>query len=448
VAVLVFWTLLALVAIIEPRALSLEWLEWRQGLFAAALWGLNLLILVYGVGGEFHFGRMPMISAAFSLTMTVVGTGSYGVTRLLDPNYHVPIELAAILVALCTGVSLATVWAVRVLTGPRRPPPRLTLDWDWPWLQVIAIGLTIVVVIATMMSLKRIGYIPAITGDPTSERVEFPAIAGIWFRLSAMGGLPVLIVAVLVAARKANRWTWLAGLVSLICLGVYGARFYVVYPLAVSLVLWDLVRRRIRLLHLGIVLVPVTIVLALLGALRQGSSSIERVSPLGAALYGSFLEFRDLAWAMDYFEGSQRFTHGSTFPSVVVPLLPGKMWSLFGVDKDVVFEDNSANVMADAMGYDTGQRIGMYGEFFMNFGWWGSLVGALLYGLLIAWIDRRGQGLDPGTVQGVFVAMIAVAAIFAQIGQLNMFTSTITGLAYPLLLVVLLASRRRLPAAG
>jgi hypothetical protein len=26
-----------------------------------------------------------------------------------------------------------------------------------------------------------------------------------------MGGLPVLIVAVLVAARKANRWTWLAG---------------------------------------------------------------------------------------------------------------------------------------------------------------------------------------------------------------------------------------------
>src|SRR6185295_4168804 len=122
-----------------------------------------------------------------------------------------------------------------------------------------------------------IGYIPAITGDPTSERVEFPAIAGIWFRLSALGGLPVLIVAVLVAARRANRWTWLAGLVSLVCLGVYGARFYVVYPLAVSLVLWDLVRRRIRLLHLGIVLVPVTIVLALLGALRQGSSSIERV---------------------------------------------------------------------------------------------------------------------------------------------------------------------------
>jgi hypothetical protein len=78
----------------------------------------------------------------------------------------------------------------------------------------------------------------------------------------------------------------------------------------------------------------------------------------------------------------------------------------------------------------------------------GSLVGALLYGLLIAWIDRRSQRLDPASVQGVFVAMIAVAAIFAQIGQLNMFTSTITGLAYPLLLVVLLASRRRLPAAG
>ncbi len=442
---LVFWAILALAAIFQPEALCVAWPEWRDGLLAAALWGVNLLILIYGIGGPFHLGRMPMISAVFSLAMTIVGTGSYRITQLLNPNYHVPIELAAVLVALCTGVSLATCALIQFLLGPLRGGPRLTLKWDWAWLRVITVAITVLVVVSTVMSLRRIGYIPAITGDPTSERVEFPAIAGIWFRLSALGGVSVLMAAVLVTARRASGWTWLAGLVSLTCLGVYGARFYVVYPLAVSLVLWDLVRRRIRLLHLAVVMVPITIVLALLGALRQNSSSIERVSPLGAALYGSFLEFRDLAWAMDYFGAGDRFTHGSTFPGVVVPLLPGKLWSVFGVDKDALFENNSANVMAAAMGTDTGQRIGLYGEFFMNFGWWGSLVGALLYGILVAWIDRRTPGLDPGMVPAVFVAMIAVAAIFAQIGQLNMFTSTITGLAYPLLLVVLVASRRSLP---
>lgn len=446
--VLVFWALLALAAFAWPETLSTAWPEWRQGFLAAALWGVNILILVYGIGGPFHLGRMPLMVVAFSIAMTVVGTGSYRITQLLNPNYHVPIELAAVLVALCTGVSLATTWIAGRLLGPPRSRPRLVLEWDWPWLRVMTVGLTLLVVAATWMSLRKIGYLPALTGDPTSERVEFPEIAGIWFRLSALGGVSVLMAAVLITARRATRWTWLAGLVSLVCVGVYGARFYVVYPLAVSVVLWDLVRGRIRLLPIAVVLVPLTIVLALLGSLRQGASSIERVSPLGAALYGSFLEFRDLAWSMDYFTGSQHFTHGSTLPSVVVPLLPGKVWSLFGVDKDAVYENNSANVMAAAMGTDTGQRIGLYGEFFMNFGWWGSLAGALLYGLLITWIDRRSRGLDPGTVSAVFVVMIAVAAIFAQIGQLNMFTSTITGLAYPLLLVVLIASRRRLPAAG
>jgi len=446
--VLVFWAMLALAAFTWSGALNLAWPEWRQAFLAAALWGVNLLILAYGIGGPFHLSRMPLMVVAFSLAMTVVGTGSYRITQVLNPNYHVPIELAAVLVALCTGVSLATAWIAGLLLGPPRSRPRLTLQWDWPWLQVLTVGLTGLVVVATFMSLRRIGYVPAITGDPTSERVEFPAIAGIWFRLSTLGGVSVLMAAVLITARRASRWTWLAGLVSLACLGVYGARFYVVYPLAVTVVLWDLVRRRIRLLPVAAVLVPVTVVLALLGSLRQGSRSIESVSPLGIALYGSFLEFRDLAWSMDYFNGTQRFTHGSTLPSVVVPLLPGKLWSLFGVDKDAVYENNSANVMAAAMGTDTGQRIGLYGEFYMNFGWWGSLAGALLYGFLIAWIDRRSLGLEAGTVPAVFVAMIAVAAIFAQIGQLNMFTSTITGSAYPLLLVVLIASRRRLPQAG
>lgn len=445
VIVSTFLGMLGLTALIWQDALSLVWPEWGSGFIAAALWGLNALFLVYGIGGEFHLGRMPVMSAAFGLTMTIVGTGSYWVTRMLNPNYFVPIELAAILVALCTGISLATAWSVLILMGPQSSRPRLVLEWDWTWLRIFTVAITILVVVSTMMALSRIGYVPAIAGDPMSDRVNFPEIAGIWFRLSVLGGVSALLAAVLVTAHRATTWTWIAGIVSLACLGVYGARFYVVYPLAVGFVLWDLVRRRIRLVHLGLVIVPVIILLALFGAIRQSSNTIERITPFGAALYGSFLEFRDMAWAMDYFGGGDRFTNGATIPSLIVPLMPGKVWSLFGVDKAALFERNSANIMADAMGADTGQRIGAFGEFFMNFGWWGIVIGAILYGLLIAWIDRRSVSLEADRVSGVFVTMIAVAAIFAQIGQLNMFTSTITGLGYPMALVVLFASRLRLP---
>src|SRR2546430_3212163 len=40
---------------------------------------------------------------------------------------------------------------------------------------------------------RSIGYIPLLRGDPSSLRVEFPAIAGVWFRLSMLGGVVAVL---------------------------------------------------------------------------------------------------------------------------------------------------------------------------------------------------------------------------------------------------------------
>jgi hypothetical protein len=94
------------------------------------------------------------------------------------------------------------------------------------------------------------------------------------------------------------------------------------------------------------------------------------------------------------------------------------------------------------MGQPTGQRIGAYGELFMNFGWIGALTGALLYGVLLGFLDERFGRVKPGQVTAVLLALALAATVFAQIGQLNMFTSTLTGIGYPILLVALIAARR------
>jgi len=113
-----------------------------------------------------------------------------------------------------------------------------------------------------------------------------------------------------------------------------------------------------------------------------------------------------------------------------------------GVDKGAIYSQDSATLLAQAMQQTTGQRIGLYGEFFMNFGWIGAIVGALLYGGLIAYLDRQYENARPNEVRAVLLALTIAAGVFAQIGQLNMFTSTLTGFGYPILIVGLIAARR------
>jgi tellurite resistance protein TehA-like permease len=79
----------------------------------------------------------------------------------------------------------------------------------------------------------------------------------------------------------------------------------------------------------------------------------------------------------------------------------------------------------------------------MNFGWSGAIVGAFMYGLLLGYLDRRFLALrERRAVGGVLLAVIVATTLYAQVGQWNMWTSAITNLAYPILVVALLVARR------
>jgi len=188
--------------------------------------------------------------------------------------------------------------------------------------------------------------------------------------------------------------------------------------------------------------VVVASVFAIVGYMRERNQNLAFLGPVGLLFYGTLGEFRDLGWALDYYGFGDRFLHGGTLGSAVVPLLPTPVWQLVGIDKAAVYAHSSASILAEAMGQTRGQRIGAYGEFFMNFGWIGALVGATLYGALLAYLDDRLTLLSPRDVRGVFLALATATTVFALIGQLDMFTSTLTGLGYPLLLATLVAARR------
>jgi hypothetical protein len=299
-----------------------------------------------------------------------------------------------------------------------------------------------VAAVGTAVSVRRIGYVPILAGDPTAARMDFPAIGGVWYRLSMLGGVAAMLVAVLAAARRATLGQYAVGIVSLGMVGLYGPRFFVALPLGVGLLLWDRLRSPIRLSRALLLILIGAPILAIIGYWRSQDTSVTLLAPLGVLFYGTLIEFRDLGWALDHYALGDRFLHGGTLGSAIVPLLPAPLWRLVGIDKAAIYAHDSATILADAMGQTTGQRIGAYGEFFMNYGWTGALLGAVIYGILLAHLDDRYGRVNGGHVRGVFLALIIAAATFAQIGQLNMFTSTLTGYGYPIALVALVSARR------
>jgi len=440
--VVIWWVALAVIAIVGGPTLTEQWIGWPWALGAAAVWGANLLLVVYGFGPPLHLSRPPVLAAAFALLMTILGSGSYWATTQLYPIYRVPIERAAWFVSLCTFTALVVAIVTSRLLRRQVQATGRPLSWDWLRLEAMTYLLFALAVIGTVVSIRRIGYIPVLTGDPTSARVDYPSIGGVWYRLSMLGGVAALLVAILASARRASLRHYTIGGVSLLLVGLYGPRFFVALPLGVAILLWDRVRKPVRLGRAALLVLAAAPILAFLGYARERDRSVSLLGPVALSLYGTVGEFRDLAWSLDYFGFGDRFLYGRTLGSVVVPLLPSPVWRLAGVDKAAVYSEDSATLLAQAMGQPTGQRIGAYGEFFMNFGWIGALAGAALYGILLGFLDDRFRRVSAAHVQSILLALVIAAAVFAQIGQLNMFTSTVTGFGYPLLLVALLAGRR------
>jgi len=437
---LALWAALALIAGLWGAELNWSWPAWRFAFGAAALWGICWLLILRAAGPSRLMSEVPLLTGGVGLLMTLFGTGSYWATTQLYPTYRLPIEEAAWFVSCCMLVTLVALTASSASPAAKKERPRL--EWDWPRLRALTFLLGGLAFVGTVGSLYRIGYVPILTGDPTSARVEFPVIGGAFYRLSMLGGVVALLVACQAAARRASLALWVIGGASLLMVGLYGPRFFVILPIAVGVLLWDRVRQALplrRMLIAALVTIPL---LAMAGYWRERETGVALLGPVGVLFYGTLGEFRDLAWTLNFYGTGQHFLQGATLGSLVVPILPTPFWTLLGIDKGAVYANSSAAILGDQMGQSTGQRIGAYGEFYMNFGWTGALIGAALYGLLLGYLHARFREARAQEVRSLLLALAIATAIFAQLGQLNMFTSTLTGLGYPILGVALLAAHR------
>jgi hypothetical protein len=444
-AVSLWITELVIAFVFEPQ-LNEMWPAWRTGLLTIAIWGLNLLVLWYGVGPPLTFSRIPMLSVVFGFVMTAFGCANYWATTQRFPVYRVFIERAALFVAVCTLFSLLGCVAIARVSSLRGSnSPRSLFTWNWGRVRLLTYVLLPVCVLGTYVSIRRIGYVPLVQGDPESARLTYSQTAGIWLRLSAQVGIILaLIVGAQICARRATWGIWVVGIVAIVCASIYGNRFFAALPVGATFLLWDRVRSRIPVRTVGMGYLLGVPTLALIGFWRYQESLLDVLSPLMLVLYGTLMEFRDLAWAMDYYSGGHPFLHGSTIGSMFMPLLPSPFWTAVGIDKAALYAHSNAAVLGQQMWQLTPQRIGIYGELFMNFGWLGAFGGAALYGACLGYVDLRFRSLrTTEAVRGIVLAVVGVVLVYAQMGQWDMDVTAITSTCYPILLLALVAANRR-----
>jgi hypothetical protein len=419
----------------------------RGALLPMALAIIACLLLMRAAGSPFRVSRPPIALAIFCMAMTTLGSISYLATNFFFPTYFVPIDRALLYAALGIAFAALGVWLVNRV-------PKTTSPAKWEWSQRtfdhVMWALLALTLFGTLVTLARIGYIPIFRGDIRVERLQYTEQAGLFFRLSLLGTPLAMLAGLRWFLFGRARSSLLVMLIGLGAVSLYGPRFFAFLAAGVLFTLYDLYVRRVRLVFAFAAAVAFLVLSFWASVRRESAGAFVFDQPdatrdwrgsVVALGYSTFPEFRDFAWSIEYFDSPGQRRERGLLAGAVVPLLPGPVWSVLGVNKGALFSNNSATIMQEILQVDVGIRVGLLGELYMMGGAAGIVIGMFVFGLMVGWLDRRlilGGLSDPFTL---LAALIALTSIFAMVGIMSMWSSTIVYFGWPLAAAMLLAAR-------
>lgn len=165
-------------------------------------------------------------------------------------------------------------------------------------------------------------------------------------------------------------------------------------------------RKAIRLSHVGAAVLLLGFIGASIGALRSTKydSSLEDIlqgvveAPRAVAEVENCVEITKIARIIDHYGDGNKYLGGYSLPMAMMAIVPRQIWPgkpknyQLNLDHIVTYE-----VYAQVPGKDTGAKPPtIIGEAFMNFGYVGVVLTAVLYGfglqVFMSWWLQRGQG--------------------------------------------------------
>lgn len=199
-----------------------------------------------------------------------------------------------------------------------------------------------------------------------------------------------------------------------------GSRHLIMLPMIIAVIFYLYVKRPSNKVIVTLLLSMATFVF-LISIFRGDGYTLDLEE--GVFSFGG--EYRDYILLRDYF-GVTEYYYGTTITPVVTNVIPKQLFELIGLNKKD-FSLYSAYIAQDIWGADTGIRVGIWGEFLLNFGDWGIIIGFIVYGFIVSFTDislLRNSRHFPNLL---LLSFMYVMVIFSIIGSWATIGDTIQG---------------------
>ncbi|HRY31344.1 MAG TPA: hypothetical protein P5531_00050 [Bacteroidales bacterium] len=392
--------------------------------------------------------RINLVSAFFVIMYLVMllGNLNYYVVLSVFPGYENDITRTNLYWIGCMGFFAAGVIlhqqsgkkAGRRQAGPVYP---------------LSLRLVIVLFILSLLSVSvaffSLGLIPFIGGVGTGERYTGFSGSSLpvrFWSLCVLSGLFSAALYLFHARKKLYLLFW--GLSFVISL-FFIIRVYPFLLLASTVVAFLFTMGSARKITLTLLLIsilyPVSNMLFIDHRTGEITNPVRNASSLHYIqrnfIYTTFNEYSQLNIIINRYD--EPLKYGETFLSVPVSLIPAPVLAVFKIDKQEIQRNNSAVITAGFLNSTSskGLRIGITGELFINFGFYGMCC-MILFGIAISYIHNKLNYYAPTDFRHTAFILFYGLFIYALISQIDAISSMLANYFIVVMMIMILSKKR------
>ncbi len=284
------------------------------------------------------------------------------------------------------------------------------------WVFLFGLAINIVTVAMAGSGLDDLGEIASSRAAFTNEA----AYSSAWFNYAwvlrtcmQIGAIAMLIFAY--RMRRNIPLSWAANVLYFAVQAIYGGRTTIVVGGLVLAIVYHHGIRKIRSASLLVIVGVVLSALSYIATVRHGAGSIPQAMVMSVAQMASGRAMEEVAFARRDFPDRMPYFYGSTIVSGLSMALPGtdvgkNLW------RTIEMEYLGPNYKKTGIG---GQTISTTGESYMNFGFPGVILVALMAGLVFGSVyewQRRNPKNPFAVLLAALVTAVFIVAIYKKLG--------------------------------
>lgn len=287
--------------------------------------------------------------------------------------------------------------------------PKIHIKWNFKFLKFILYFFSIIASISTLIAILKIGYIPIFRGSIDNVRSSFE-VGDYIFMLSRFWIFTGIISTFLYFMESKRILYLIILIISLFSLTIYGQRIFVLTVLAASLFIYFKFRK-INIKVLVFLLLAFTFMITypvIRSNIRTNKSVfMERsISMIGGV-------WEEYSIITNEVKDTQNYYGNELYTGAIATFLPKQIWSVFGIDKDYLIENYTANhIFGKRFGDEIGIRITTIGEAYAAHGiLFGVCLQMFFWGYLFAILDKlyeKFPGNDARLILIVFLLSLLI----------------------------------------